>query len=539
MSVKPIRTPFTNMSFTPDVPSSALGEQEYNSGRNVETDVRGINKILGDEEILSTIPGNIIFVTSGFRNSGVFWFIVATIEGYWYGINAAGVTDITPTVPEYIDNEYAVNTAITDAWNGDVLFINDSVNAPMYLLPDETEFRLYDVSYPSQDPNVYVWNYYAGSNPTDVDHLTAGFIRLYNSPNVGSLLISGNLTEELVNGTTVNLPNTVRWSQNFGLNAGPTTWAPTATNTANELEVPVRGPVVDGFPLNGNFYVCSYWDTVVFSPIAYQSSTTPVFGVKLINQGRGLLNENCWANADTTVFGLDARDIWMFDGGNFTSIGNQRVKDYFYSNLNADYSDLTFMINNTAKYQIEIYYADLESTGHCNKMLSYRYDLQIWNAPRDVTKAVHATESPRWSGNVANIATRTVVYAQGTTSNSKLVQKDIGNSFLGNTAITAEFRRDNISFGQPYSSKIQVHRVLPEIIGTGNVEVTVGGAGSVGSSPTFKPTVSMAIDTDNPWVQINQNANRAVTIVVSTEDATDTWQLTAGNWQITVVEDNR
>ena len=284
------------------------------------------------------------------------------LEGYWYGIDDAGITDLTPPSGPFV---YSDTTNITDSWNGQTLFINDTVNPPMYLLPTETQFRLYDTSYPSQTPNTYVWNY----NPA-WSSLTAGFMRLFASPNVGSLLIAGNLTANVIaTGTTVNYPNTVRWSQNFGLNEGPTTWAPTATNVANELEVPVRGPVIDGFPLNGNFYVCSYWDTVVFSPIAFQNTQTPVFGVKLINQGRGLLNENCWANADNTVYGLDARDIWVFDGGNFKSLGNQRVKNYFYSNLNPTYADRVFMVNNTSKNQIEIYYPDLNSTGWCNQML--------------------------------------------------------------------------------------------------------------------------------------------------------------------------
>ena len=39
------RSPLANMSFTPDVPPSALGPTEYNSGLNVETDVRGGKKV--------------------------------------------------------------------------------------------------------------------------------------------------------------------------------------------------------------------------------------------------------------------------------------------------------------------------------------------------------------------------------------------------------------------------------------------------------------------------------------------------------------
>jgi hypothetical protein len=532
MAVKPIKTPFTNMSFTPDIPSAALAPEEYNVGQNIETDVRGINSVAGDELILNTISGNAIFTTSGFRNNNLYWFITATREGNWYAQTTSGLTNVTPTANTYISTSYTNSTPITSSWSGDTLIINDSVNPPMYLTATGTEFALY-----SNNPGAnvsYQWNY----NPSYTS-LRAGFVRLYASPNVGSLLIAGNLQADTTANTVVNLPTTVRWSQAFGLNQVPLTWSPTLTNVANELEVPVRGPVIDGFPIGGNFFVCSYWDTVIFSPIAYTVTTAPVFGVRLVNQGRGLLNENCWANADDVVYGLDARDIWVFNGGNFKSLGNQRVKNYFYSNLNPTYANLTFLINNTAKNQIEIYYADLTSTGHCNKMLAYRYDLNVWQPPRDVTNAVSATEAPIWSGNTYNIATRTIVYAQGSTPNSKLVQKDQGTSFLNGAPISTLFERNNISFGQPYSNKVQVHRILPEVVGTGNVNVTVGGSNSVGANITYKPTVGMAIDTDNPWCQIDQNDQRVVSFKVATNSNVNSFTMTAVNWQVTIIEDDR
>lgn len=528
MAVNPVKTPFTKMSWTPDVPSSSLQPNEYNIGHNIETDVRSIKSIKGDEYILSTIPGNIIFVTGGFRTGTAWWYVVATDAGRWYGIDDAGYTDLTP-ITGFNGSGYSVHLPITDSWNGTVLFINDQINPPMYLLPTDTEFRLYDHA-----PDNYVWNY----NP-DWSDLTAGFMRLYSSPNLGSILIAGNLTANVIStGTTVNYPNTVRWSQNFGLNSGPTTWAPTLVNIANELEVPVRGPVIDGFPLHGNFYVLSYWDMVVFSPISYQSSTAPVFGVKLMNQGRGLLNENCWVNVDNTVFGIDARDIWQFDGGAFNPIGNQRVKDYFYANLNSNYTNQVFMEHNSARYQIEIYYPDLTSTGQCNQMISYRYDLDCWNPPRDVDLATASTEGPTWTGTKFDLGSRSVVYSsfQG---NVQLVQKDQGTSFLNNQPISTLFERNNISFGQPYSAKVQVHRVLPEIYGTGNIDITVGGSSSVAANVIYRPTVSMPIDTDYPWVQINQNDSRVVSIQVSSNSAVNSWQMTAANWQVTQVEDDR
>jgi len=91
-----LRTPFTNMSFTPDVPSNALGPNEYNSGLNVEADVRGMKKINGEQFILDAIPGHTIFIDGNFRTQANWVYVAATREGRWYQITEFGVTNITP-----------------------------------------------------------------------------------------------------------------------------------------------------------------------------------------------------------------------------------------------------------------------------------------------------------------------------------------------------------------------------------------------------------------------------------------------------------
>jgi hypothetical protein len=524
------------MSFTPDVPSNALGPMEYNSGKNVEADVRSIKKIFGEKEIASTITDTPIFMEGGFRSETSWVYIVATRDssnhGKWWMITATGISNITPGVganPSVYIPGYTEDINITFAWVGNVFFINDTVQNPMYFLPTSNEITV------DSDAS---WNYDVGVTST-----RAAFVRNYCSPNVGNILISGNLTK-VISGISYNYPTTVRWSQAFANQGYPTTWEPTLSNIANEQEVPVRGPLIDGFFLGGNFYVCSYWDTVVFSPISYQNSTAPIFGVRLLNQGRGLFNNNCWTNTDSNVYGVDARDIWVFNGSEFSSIGNQKVKDYFFSNLNPLYSQRMFMVNNTQKNQIELYYPDLTSTGWCNKMLSYRYDLQIWNAPKDIANAVMGTEGPRWvdsSTDYFNLSSRAVVYARAL-ANSKLIETNIGNSFINTGAIDAEFVRNNISLQTekgpvPYSSKVYVHRMLPEMAGTGKIDVTVGGANSTQQTPIYGQTASVIIDTDNPWVTTQQNSVRTISIKFGSNDATDTWKVSAMNWQATVVED--
>jgi len=72
-----VRIPLGRMSFTPDIPATALGTDEYNAGFNVETDIRGVRCVGGQQAILKPVPGNYapIFITGGFRRGGEWWFV--------------------------------------------------------------------------------------------------------------------------------------------------------------------------------------------------------------------------------------------------------------------------------------------------------------------------------------------------------------------------------------------------------------------------------------------------------------------------------
>jgi len=125
-----VTIPLTKMTFSPDVPSGALGANEYNYGENVEADVRGIRSVAGDEEFFENLVGTPVYISSGFRADTFFWFIVATEEGKWYATYNGIWQDITPAG---FTTTYAQSTNITEAWNGTVPFFNDTINPPMLL----------------------------------------------------------------------------------------------------------------------------------------------------------------------------------------------------------------------------------------------------------------------------------------------------------------------------------------------------------------------------------------------------------------------
>jgi hypothetical protein len=194
-------------------------------------------------------------------------------------------------------------------------------------------------------------------------------------------------------------------------------------------------------------------------------------------------------------------------------------------------------------------------------MLAYRHDIDVWNPPRDVTKATMACESPIWLYNATkqyweyNAGSRTIVYANGS-ANQQPILKDYGYSFIENAPITSRFRRDNIKLLPDYSGKMMVHRILPEAVNmgatpftvtdeivivpsTGSINVKVEGANSVGQQPTTQAAITMSLNTDYPWVQLEQNAFRVNALEIGNTSNNNIWMCSAATWQFTQTEDDR
>ena len=416
----------------------------------------------------------------------------------------------------------------------------------------------------------YVWNY----NP-NWRSVVVNFLRLYNTPNVGSILVAGGLTVVDKNNNKISYPTTINWSQAFGLNDIPLTWEPTITNVANQLEVPVQGQLIDGFSSNGNFYVSSYFDTAILSPLNYTSTAAPILSVRPFNPGRGMYSTNCWVQSDTKVFGIDARDVWEFSEGQFKSLGNQTTKNYLADDISSANINRIFMVHNSNKYQIEIYYtSDFGNIGGVpNKMLAYRYDLGLWNSPRDVSSATQATETPLLIKSVVSnltyytpsLSTKSILYARGIqtesvyTNTTQFAMKDLGYSFIpnnGNTngTIYSYFKKDGIPLADNFNMESTVHRVYPELsqLGTnyesnrniqiepvGSVDVYLNGSNSPGTSYTTigVNTISINSAIDNPYVQYNKAKYRSHGIQVSGQSSIanpNIWYISAASLQYSI-----
>jgi hypothetical protein len=240
---------------------------------------------------------------------------------------------------------------------------------------------------------------------------------------------------------------------------------------------------------------------------------------------------------------VDSRDIWLFDGNKFQSIGNQKVKEYFFGDLNPLYYTRVFMINNTRRNQIELYYPSLASTGWCDKMISYRYDLQAWNPPRTVNAGASGLEAPPLINGAFDLSKRRVWYGRGGVNNSQLIQTGVGTSFSG-SPIQTQFGRSNVQFLDidnkpiPYTSKVYTHRIAPEVTGNANLMFQIGGASNVNGPFKNGPQFAVSTAATNPWFNAQNNANRATSVTCSDNSSTSSWNLSALNWQIAKSEDS-
>ena len=343
------------------------------------------------------------------------------------------ITLTTPyAVAPYVAGDKIVISGVSNYYNGTFTVVSSTVDTITYS-------SVPGAAYPgggSVAP-LYAWNY----NPNWIGY-HAQFMRLYNTPNVGCILVAGGLTVTELDGSIVEYPVTVQWSQAFGLNEAPETWEPTVLNVANQLEVPLRGTVIDGFPCNGQFFLSSYWDTVVFSPLNYSTTSAPILGVRLHNQGRGMLTSNCWANTDKMVYGLDARDIWVFDGQDFKGLGNQRVKNWFYDQLDPNYTERVFMQTNTQKNQIEIYYPTkvpvisdiniVSTDGIFSCLLEYGYD----SGPMRNGLQVILSGTESGTGSISGYSSPTIYYVVDSYELDGLTYFQLSTTYTGSGVTT-------------------------------------------------------------------------------------------------------
>ena len=277
---------------------------------------------------------------------------------------------------------------------GFALIINNGLTTPHFILDTLDNTSLVGLFAPLEG-----WDSYAVPTPTQADStatttvnsVTASVIRSF-----GDFLIAGDLVERDSNNDIVRaLPGVIRTSDIAAPGMVPTNWNPfsTAVNTADEFTLTADGVVQDLVELQGKMFAYS---NSSISAISRTGNPTAPFSVATVTPSYGALTTDAVIEFDGRHFVVGAQDIYIFGGhpGSIQSVGEGRVRDYFYDDLNLVALDQLFLLRYLQKDEIWVCYPSQEAVqGRSDKALVYNYRLNVWSK-RDLPGVFNGVVGP-------------------------------------------------------------------------------------------------------------------------------------------------
>lgn len=492
-----------------DIPMAALS-----NGNNIRIDNGKIASATGWQEFKHPdLTGKVYRHISGwFPQAG--YSLVAIESGNWYrfiGRDVPGI-DVTPT-----------GTVNDGVWSsspvGDSLIITNGADAPWIMNPTDSRFATL--------PN---W-------PTST---SCRKLKYYNG-----YLIATGLIE---NG--VEAPYVVRWSDALIPGQVNPSWDYTVTtNLAGRNELSGNdGPILDLEQLGDQMLI--YMRNGVYS-MQYIGGTF-VFSFRKLFDDDGIINPGAVASFAGGHLVVGNNDIYVTDGTSKRSISDGRVTNHFYATL-ADPTSVK-VIRHTPRDEIWICYSDGESRADynrnptipfltpdgsraMNRALVYNYQYDAWTQ-QDLDYFIDATIGPRfdtdielwgddasndgtWAGSSGRWSTinpidtdtapyfmrYTVIYEgdknyffKETNENQSgpgaQYYSGPGGLFLRPISFIEQTKLDlDELFGETQSMK-RVQRILPQVGGTGDVDLSVGYSNTPNGSITYKPSVRMSIENE-------------------------------------------
>jgi hypothetical protein len=207
--------------------------------------------------------------------------------------------------------------------------------------------------------------------------LTAGVIRAF-----GNLLIAGDLKETAVGSGEVirRLTGAIRTSDIAQPGAVPTNWNPFAAGvtTADEYILSSTGVIRDIVELQGRAYI---YTTHSIHSLTPTNSTSVPFSLNVVSSAYGAQSMDSVVEVDGKHIVVGSNDIYVFSGhpGNLQSIADDRVRYYFYDNLNKDYANSVRVIRYNRYNEVWFNFPNNDSVnGELNETLIWNYRTNLW-----------------------------------------------------------------------------------------------------------------------------------------------------------------
>ena len=306
----------------------------------------------------------------------------------------------------------------------------------------------------------------------------AGVIRAF-----GDFLIAGNLTERDENDENIiirSLPGVIRTSDVAKPGSIPNNWNPFAAgvSTADEYVISDTSPVTDMAEMQGNMYVYSA-DSV--SAVRLTGNVAIPISVTPVADDFGCQTREGVVEFDGKHFVVGSRDMYLFGGnpGSTESVANDRIRRYFFNNLNPAFNDSVFAFDNTQQDEVWVCFPNRDSAdGTCNEALIWSYRNNTWTR-RELRGVV--------SGNLGLIPggglPQSALTMTGTSGSNGVINVGSYEVRVMGTSTTPEYDDENLMYPDGGDELIYV---------TGRLASLVRTSGTMYTDSSIYPEVTIA-----------------------------------------------
>jgi hypothetical protein len=486
-----------------DEPAALQPPEAWTDARNMRfIDSKAVT-FSGDQEVMEPpeiAPAHVNNIQDG---GGSFWvYMSATGSGSKvYAYNSGSHADISQAGDYSVDSPEKINSVIHQG----TLILNYGGGIPQYWASASLGQDLQDLPFWPEDLTAKVIcqykNYLVALNTADGDGNRPHRVLVSDSAEPGTLPSSWDHTDPAVDALDNDLSD---------VNSGEILW---------------------GAPLRDVLVIYKAEATWIMRHIGGQL----IMAFDPLLQTSGVLAPRCAVPLTLpkgkvqVQFVKSGEDLGFFDGQNFTSVADKKVRKYLNANLDPTFYARSFVVDNPAQDEAWFCYVEngmTEPSMAC--VWNYRADTITFRAFRGAhaqTGVVEATNLLTYdelddSITYDNIgeqkyqddSRRKLVIADDV--NTHLLQADLGTTFNG-TLFNSYIERVALAIigqdreGNPlldYAQRRLVKRVFPKI--TGNpVFIYLGGSEKVGDAPTYQDPILYDPSVDGTYVDPEEPIN--------------------------------
>lgn len=484
--------------FISDIPAHEVGPDFYTQMTNITIRNGFAQRLPGSRSIYTTAlataaPGQLLHAVNC-ENAGTNYWLLFESDGTAWAIETTNATQIDNTLLAAVTSPESFSSALL---NG-VPVISNGTDEPVY---------------------------WAGANLVTLPDWTAtescGFIAVFKF-HVFALDISGP------GGTFTSL---LRWSSSAEPGTVPNSWTPDASNDAGDVELSDSpGGLLCAYPLRDSLMIYKRSSTYQCRYVGGNQ----VFNFRKVQSAHGALTRRSVCDVNGQHLVVSDGDIVLTDGTNRRSIGEARVKDYLFNQLDQTNYPHLFCTYNRAQDEVLI---GIPSSGSTYADVGLIYNVkQDSFGVRDLADVVHGAvgfvndtaEANAWQDRTETWADAVGTWGSSTVSSARdslvtieaatMRQQDV----IDAETKTAYLGRYSMPFGQPERIKFIKRLHVRAKASYGTLFVRVGSQMEPNDAISWCNEVAIT----DPEQVVNCFAQGRYISVEVRSAGSDVWQLT-------------